>query len=200
MSYWHWNLWRQDCRDILIWTVMLDPRLSKYSSGIYVAISEPGLPGIQAAFQMDWCDTKRPWAPAVLASWQRSPTSQVSSILGMWFFCVLEALFLLTIVCTKTSLPSFQGFLLCNKLSGRLFENWSLILSQTCWHYNFLFQTGTNTNPGFCYFCPKQCIYLCMVLAVIMKDKILWILFRHLHLCICDFPVLITSNLFGIAH
>lgn len=64
----------------------------------------------------------------------------------------------------------------------------------------FLFQIETKTNPGFCYFCPKQCIYLCMVLVVIMKDKILWILFRHLHLCICDFPILVMSNLFGTAH
>lgn len=59
----------------------------------------------------------------------------------------------------------------------------------------FLFQIETKTNPGFCYFCPKQCIYLCMVLVVIMKDKILWILFRHPHLCICDFPILVNCTL-----
>lgn len=119
---------------------------AKNLSGIYMAISEPGLPGTQAAFQMDWCDAKSPWAPvttAVLVGWQRSQTWPVSSILGVWFLCI-GGCFLLTIVCAETSLPSFQSFLLCDKLSGRLFENWSLILSQTYWCYNVvLFQTGT---------------------------------------------------------
>lgn len=68
------------------------------------------------------------------------------------------------------------------------------------WCFHCLFQIGTKPNSGFCHFCPKQRICLCMVLVVITNDKILWILFRRLHLCICDFPILTKSNIFDIAH
>lgn len=146
MSYWHWNLWKQDCRDSLMWTVMVDTRLRIYQEFAWLLVSEGCQELRRAASQMAWCDAKSPWAPvttAVLDGWQRSWTSLVSSMLDMRFFCVFKDLFLLTTVCAETSLPSIQGFLLCDKLSGRFFDNWSLILLERLWHYNFLFQPGT---------------------------------------------------------
>lgn len=50
-------------------------------------------------------------------------------------------------------------------------------------------------NSGFCRSCPKQCICLCTVLVEIMNDKILWILYKHLSMCICGLNSLQTVSL-----
>lgn len=136
---------------------------------------------------------------AVLVGWQRSLASMFSSILGMWFFGVSEDWVFLTIIYAEAkNLPSFWDFLLCDKLLGRILENWSSFLAQSCWYFKFLFQTETKPNSRFHHFCPKQHICLCMVLVVIVGYKILWILFKYLFPCVCDFSVLIKSNIFDI--
>lgn len=146
MSYWRWNLWRQDCRDSLIWPVMVDPKLRIYQEFTWLLVSQ-GCQALRQPFR--WTDVMT--RAHELLSPQLSFFAWPAKMLDITsfqhpryvIFCVLEDLLLLTIVCAETSLPSFQGFLLCDKLSGRLFENWSLILLQTLWCYNFLFQTGT---------------------------------------------------------
>lgn len=134
-----------------------------------------------------------------LPDWQRSWTSPVSSILGMWFFVYWRIFFSDHCLCWDKS-SKLSGFLVMWQTFRQI--AWELELNSVTdtLMLQFFVADWNKSNPGFCHFCPKQCIYLCMVLAVIIKDKILWILFRHLHQCICDFPILITSNFFHIEH
>lgn len=138
--------------------------------------------------QLSWLVGKEIWHHCF-------PASEVCDFLGVGRFSSPDHH-----LCWGKEPSKLPGLPATRQTLGIFLENWSSILSQSCWYFKFLFQVGTNPNSGFGHFCLKQRIFLCMVPVVIMYDKILWILFRHLCLCICDFPILIKSNIFGIAH
>lgn len=138
--------------------------------------------------QLSWLVGKEIWHHCF-------PASEVCDVLGVGRFSSPDHH-----LCWGKEPSKLPGLPATRQTLGIFLENCSSILSQSCWYFKFLFQVGTNPNSGFGHFCLKQRIFLCMVPIVIMYDKILWILFRHLCLCICDFPILIKSNIFGIAH